>query len=277
MADNTMTDWSAWRGHDVVDTEGTKIGKVEDIYLDDDSGQPEWLAVKTGMFGNKHSFVPLEGSTSEGENIRIGYTKAIVSDAPRVEAEQHMSAEEEAELYRYYKREYTTGAQTTPGTAVRTATETTTQAPVAQQAAAPASTGGSDDAMTRSEEVLRAGTVQREAGKARLRKYVETEHVTQTVPVRTETVTVEREPITDANRDKATSGPEIKEAVHEVTLQREEAVAQTEVVAQERVRLAKETTTEQQTVEADVCKERIVTEGVDDSGKVVPGAGQPPA
>ncbi len=82
MADNTMTDWSAWRGHDVVDTEGTKIGKVEDIYLDDDSGQPEWLAVKTGMFGNKHSFVPLEGSTSEGENIRIGYTKAIVSDAP---------------------------------------------------------------------------------------------------------------------------------------------------------------------------------------------------
>ena len=251
--DAQTSDWTAWRGHEVVDSEGTKIGKVEEIFLDDASGQPEWLAVKTGMFGNKHSFVPLEGATAEGDSLRVGYTKAVVSDAPRIEAEEHMSAEEEAALYRYYKRDYQPApAQTT----------TPTQTPPPAKA-----TGSTDDAMTRSEEQLKVGTVQREAGKARLRKYVETERVTQTVPVRTETVTVEREAITDANRDKAMSGAEIKEGVYEVTLHSEEAVANKEVVAQERVRLNKETTTEQQTVEADLRKERIVTEGVDESGK----------
>jgi len=264
MANDAQTsDWTAWRGHEVVDSEGTKIGKVEEIFLDDASGQPEWLAVKTGMFGNKHSFVPLEGATAEGDSLRVGYTKAVVSGAPPIEAEEHMSAEEEAALYRYYKRDY----QAVPAQATTAQTTTPAQATTASQPAN--ATGSTDDAMTRSEEVLRAGTVQREAGKARLRKYVETEHVTQTVPVRTETVTVEREAITEANRDKAMSGAEIKEAEYEVTLHSEEAVASKEVVAQERVRLNKETTTEQQTVEADLRKERIATEGVDESGRPI--------
>ena len=254
MANETPTsDWTAWRGHEVTDSEGTKIGKVEEIFLDDASGQPEWLSVKTGKFGNKYSFVPLEGATAEGDSLRVGYSGSVVEGAPQIEAEQHMSAEEEADLYRYYKREYQPApAQTT----------TPTQTPPPAKA-----TGSTDDAMTRSEEQLKVGTVQREAGKARLRKYVETEHVTQTVPVRTERVTVEREPITEANRDKAMSGAEIKDAEYEVTLHSEEAVANKEVVAQERVRLNKETTTEQQTVGADLRKERIVTEGVDESGK----------
>jgi uncharacterized protein (TIGR02271 family) len=96
-----------------------------------------------------------------------------------------------------------------------------------------------DSAMTRSEEELRVGTTQQEAGRARLRKWVEPEQVSQTVPVQRETVRVEREPITDANRDAALSGPEISEAEHEVTLQEEQAVAETVTVPKERVRWRK--------------------------------------
>jgi Domain of unknown function (DUF2382) len=72
-----------------------------------------------------------------------------------------------------------------------------------------------DDAMTRSEEELRVGTSQRERGRVRLRKYVTTEHEQITVPVQREEVRVEREPITDANLDAATSGPAISEEEHE--------------------------------------------------------------
>jgi sporulation protein YlmC with PRC-barrel domain len=55
----TMTDLSGWRGHDVVDPSGERIGEIADIYLDEQTDQPEWLAVRTGLFGHRISFVPL--------------------------------------------------------------------------------------------------------------------------------------------------------------------------------------------------------------------------
>ena len=91
--------------------------------------------------------------------------------------------------------------------------------------------------MTVSEEELRVGKIAREAGRARLRKWVETERVSQSVPVAHEEVRVEREPITKANVDQATSGPEITEGVHEVPLMEEQAVAAKQTVPKERVRL----------------------------------------
>jgi uncharacterized protein (TIGR02271 family) len=97
--------------------------------------------------------------------------------------------------------------------------------------------------MTRSEEELRVGTAERERGWVRLRKYVTTEQVQQTVPVRRERVRVEREPISDANLDAATSGPELSEAEHEVILREEEPVVEKRVVPRERVRLGKDTVT----------------------------------
>jgi uncharacterized protein (TIGR02271 family) len=111
-----------------------------------------------------------------------------------------------------------------------------------------------DEAMTRSEERLRAGTEKVETGRARLRKYV------TTVPVQREEVRMEREPITDANREAATAGPEITESEHEVTLQAERPVVGKETVPQERVRLGKETVTEEQTVGGEVRKEHIEEE-----------------
>jgi uncharacterized protein (TIGR02271 family) len=117
-----------------------------------------------------------------------------------------------------------------------------------------------DDAMTRSEERMHVGVERREAGRARLRKYVVTEEVQQTVPVRHEEVRVEREPITDANRDAAMSGPDIGEAEHEVVLHEERPVTETEAVPVERVRLTTEEHTEQETVHGTVRKERIAAE-----------------
>ena len=114
-----------------------------------------------------------------------------------------------------------------------------------------------DTAMTRSEEQLRVGTETRETGRARLRKHVVTEQQNVTVPVSREEVTVEREPITDANRGAARSGPAISEEEHEVTLRAERPVVDKEAVPVERVRLGNETRTEHETVGGEVRKEQI--------------------
>jgi uncharacterized protein (TIGR02271 family) len=115
--------------------------------------------------------------------------------------------------------------------------------------------------MTRSEEELRVGTAEQESGRARLRKYVVTEHVQQTVPVQREEVRIEREPITDANVDDAVSGPEISEEEHEVVLHEEQAVVEKRTVPKERVRMDKETVVDEETVDAEVRKEQIEVDG----------------
>ena len=117
--------------------------------------------------------------------------------------------------------------------------------------------------MTRSEERLHVGTEQVEAGRVRLRKYVVTENVTQTVPVSHEEVRLEREPITDANRDQALAGADITEEEHEVTLHAERPVVSKESVPVERVRLGKETVTEDHEVNETLRKEQIDDPDVD--------------
>jgi uncharacterized protein (TIGR02271 family) len=113
------------------------------------------------------------------------------------------------------------------------------------------------DAMTRSEERLRVGTETHETGRARLRKRVVTEYQQVSVPVSHEELHVEREPITDANRDDAYSGPEIAESEHEVTLHEERPVVSTETVPTERVRLGTETVHDTEQVGRDVRREEI--------------------
>ena len=111
--------------------------------------------------------------------------------------------------------------------------------------------------MTRSEEELRVGTRESESGRVRLRKYVVTEEVQQTVPVRREEVRVEREPITDANVDQAMDGPEISDEEHEVVLHQEEPVVEKRAVPKERVRLDKDTITDEEQISEQVRKEQI--------------------
>jgi len=236
-----------WIGHTAIDPDGDKIGKIADVYVDETSGQPEWLTVSTGLFGSRVSFVPLAGATPDGDALRLPYPQDVVKDAPHADPDGHLEPEEEEVLYRHYGR--TNGGD--QGTTGRTE-----QRPAGHN-------GGqqsSDDAMTRSEEELRVGKENVETGRVRLRKYVETEHEQVTVPVQREQVRVEREPITDENRDAAMSGQDISEAEHEVVLHEERPVVDTEAVPKERVRLGTETETEQKTVEGDVRKERIDTD-----------------
>ena len=105
-----------------------------------------------------------------------------------------------------------------------------------------------------------AGTVRRPSELVRLKKHVVTEQQQVTVPVQREEVRIEREPITDTNRDRAMDGPEITEAEHAVTLNQEEVVVDKQVVPKERVRLDKDVSTAEETVDETVRKERIDVE-----------------
>ncbi len=234
-----------WRGMNLVDTSGSKIGSIEEIYEDTDTGQPEWALVHTGLFGTKSTFVPLRDASQQGDSITVPYDKSLVKDAPGIEREGELSRDEEQRLYQHYgvewgefdyEREYESD-----------------RAPVGRDTSGPTT----DDAMTRSEEELRVGTTERERGRARLRKYVVTEQVQQTVPVQREEVRIEREPITDANVGQATDGPAISEEEHEVVLHEEEVVTEKRTVPKERVRMDKETVVDEQTVSEEVRKEQI--------------------
>ena len=89
-------------GKDVYDQSGDKIGSASEVYLDDESGQPEWVTVRTGLFGTKESFVPLRDADLTDDGVRVGVSKAQVKGAPKVDTDGHLSPQEEQELYRYY-------------------------------------------------------------------------------------------------------------------------------------------------------------------------------
>jgi len=260
---HTLEDTLTWRGQEMLGADGDKIGKVEEIYLDAETNQPEWALVNTGLFGGKSTFVPLAEATSAGEGVRVPYQKAQVKDAPKMDPDGRLSQEEEANLYRHYGLEYNEvrsdsglpeGGATTGETTRATDVEATGErGGPGQDVSGP----NTDSAMTRSEEELAVGTTQRESGRVRLKKYVVEDEVTQTVPVRREEVRVEREPITDANVGAATEGPAISDEEHEVVLHEEEPVAEKRAVPKERVRLDTETVEEERTVSDTVRKEQI--------------------
>jgi uncharacterized protein (TIGR02271 family) len=249
----------SWQGATMVDPDGDKIGTIESIYVDDQTGEPEWALVNTGLFGTKSSFVPLAQASGSGDQVQVPYEKQLVKDAPRVDTDQHLSEAEEQELWRHYGLDYGSGYSDPADRDGDGVYDRVEDSAVGRDTSGPTT----DDAMTRSEEELRVGTTQRERGRARLRKYVTTEQVTQTVPVQREELRVEREPITDANLDAATSGPAISEEEHEVTLREEEVVVDKRAVPKERVRLDTETVTEERQVSEEVRKEQIEVEGDD--------------
>jgi uncharacterized protein (TIGR02271 family) len=225
-----------WRGKTVFDRDGRRIGPITDVYADTRTGRPEWAVVDTGLFGAKSTFVPIGEARSTGDDVQVPYQKQLVKDAPKLDTDRDLSVADERELWRHYGLDYDAGDDT---------------------ADRDASGRPTDTAMTRSEEELRVGTETRERGRARLRKYVTTEEVTTTVPVRREQVRLQREPITDENLDAATSGPELSEAEHEVVLHEEAPVVEKRVVPKERVRLDTDTVTGEREVAEEVRKEQI--------------------
>src|SRR5919108_4171784 len=92
----------SWQGRTLVDRDGDRIGTIDAIYLDDQTGQPEWALANTGLFGTKSSFVPLVQATQTGDDVQVPYDKQLVKDAPRIDPDQHLSEAEEQQLWRHY-------------------------------------------------------------------------------------------------------------------------------------------------------------------------------
>src|SRR4051812_9057381 len=172
----TLQDIETWRGRTLVDRDGDKIGKVEDVYLDRSSGEPEWVAVKTGLFGSNVSFVPIHGADTAGDDLRVAYEKDQVKDAPNVDPDGELSPEEERRLYQHYGRgdydEWTADSEDrTEATYGRGDRDFDRDGDATGNVGRDTSGPTTDDAMTRSEEELDVGTQRRETGRARLRKY----------------------------------------------------------------------------------------------------------
>ncbi len=257
-------------GGEVVGSDGENIGKVGQVYLDNETGEVSWVTVKTGWFGSGESFVPADQATVNGDTVTVAYDKSKIKDAPHAsEAGDAITPEQEDDLYTYYGVGGATGgvSETTTTTTTDTATRTDSGAD-ADRTRAAASTGtatGNDTGyLTRSEEQLHVGTRQREAGKARLRKFVVTEQQTVTVPVSHEEVRVVREPMAAG---EAPDGSTIGEDSIEVTLHQDEVMVDKNVVGVEKVRLATEEVTEQREVSEQVRKEQIEMGDVETTGR----------
>ncbi|TGZ00371.1 PRC and DUF2382 domain-containing protein [Streptomyces rhizosphaericola] len=271
-----FTDSGELDGLTVYDNEGEKVGSVGRVYVDDDTGKPDWVTVKTGLFGMKESFVPLAGARRVGSDLHVSHSKETVKEAPRVDADAHLSVAEEEELYRHYgmtrkagdlggdtKGTGTGAAGTTAGAGMAGAGAGTgrhrdtsaTSRPLAGAGASRGADMSGKDELIRSEEQLHVGTEEYESGRARLHKYVVTEEVTRSVPVSHEEVRVVREPLQPG--EKVTGTTDFGEQDVEVTLHAERATVRKEAVPVERVRLETERVTEQKEVSAEIRKEKI--------------------
>ena len=297
MSDQNTID--ALRGSTVYASDGDKIGRVGEVYLDDQTGEPTFVTVNTGLFGTKETFIPLEKAQINGEDITVPFEKSFVKDAPNIADDDSLSPEEEQRIYEYYSVSGTGAGHGTDagrtqhgehvehGTAAglghqagrdradlqgepraedreRTAEAERTRA----EQAGTAGTAGEQDVVAH-EEHLRTGdqAERRETGRVRLRKHVVTDTETVDVPVRREEVHVQRESI-DPNSAEARAGAEEaftadgEETV--VTTYEERPVVQKETVATERVSLDKETTESTERVQGEVRKEEIE---VDEDGR----------
>jgi len=217
--DTTTFDYDSWTGRDAYDVDGDKIGSIKDIYFDDVTGRPEWIEVKAGFFKGTR-LAPLSGARVEADTgraedrLRLAFDKDRVKDAPDMDTgDDHLSADQERTLYSYYGFNWDDRNDTDFGYGPgwdqqrfgRTYDRAQREDVLGQRQTQTSSRR--DDAMTRSEEELRLRTQREQTGTARLRKYVVTERQQVTVPEQRETTRMEREPITDANRAQATSGP----------------------------------------------------------------------
>ena len=283
-----MTEAYTWHRRKVVDKAGEPVGTIEEIYQDQLSGEPEWALVHTGLFGSRSHLVPLTGASPDGEDVRVQVLKVQVDAAPTLEATEELSPHLERRLFAHYGMHY---AEPSPETAIagqarapidRTANGRavddgqvvpTASRPAAARAAAPdladqpapprpepGADSRASEAITRSEEELRIGLERRARGRVRLRKYVVTEQVQKTVPVRREVLRVEREPITEPSRQGTLPESRITEEEHEVLLYEEQPIIEKRVVPKERVRLHTEVVEDQREISDELRKEQIETD-----------------
>ena len=233
------------RGAPVYDSNGDKIGKVEEIFYDQQTQVPEWIGIGTGFFSNKRVLVPVKGAAAKDDGLIVAYSKQQVKDSPDID-EEEISQQREAELATYYGLGYSKHRSQTGLVEGRKQTSTGSSRRRRDE----------DQAVTRSEEEIEVGKRPVEVGKARLKKWVETEPVALDVDLQREVVHITRERI-----DQPVADHDFSEEEVEMPLHREKPVVQKRAVAKERVGLEKDIQTEKQTVKDELKKERVEVEG----------------
>ena len=276
------------------DVNGDKVGSVQDVYVNDTSGQPDFISVNHGLFGTGTSIVPLRGHSLRDGDLHLAFPKDRIEDAPDLDDNGHLTTNDQDALYRHYAltevqdvTTYETGAPADG--AVDAGTAGAAGAGAAGVGAAAAGLGAADagyadgvagaadagvagtdsDELIRSEEQLNVSKDRVESGEVHLRKYVVTETETVEVPVEREEVRIVREPITEADRAAHTGA--IGEAEASVTLHEDQVTVTKESVPVEKVSLETETVRDTETVSEEVRKERFETDGIVTDGVVTDG------
>ena len=239
----TVEQLVALHGRAVYSADGQMIGDVGGIYYDNVTRVPEWLGVETGFIATRRILVPLRGAQIEGDRVYVAFPKAQVQSAPDVAGEE-ISEEKERELYAHY------GVEPPSLAPPPVAAEESEAAPFepAPEAA--------DQAITRAEEEVLIGKRQVEAGRIRLRKWVETEPVHLEVELQRETARVVREPI-----DRPAHDADFGEAEIEVALHAEQPIVHKQAFARERIVVEKDVEVDHELIRDEVRKERVEIEG----------------
>jgi uncharacterized protein (TIGR02271 family) len=266
-----------YAGYTVYDPDGDKIGKVDDLFVDEND-QPEYIGVKMGLLGTRSTLIPWQMvEVREAEStLIVSDDDAHVKDGPTFDDDQEITPEFESEVYSYYGlqqsgstedrssyTEYssgTTGESAGPGMAMGDTDSGEFREHPPQQEGV--SGEGAEDLqdedelrVQRSEEELAAGTREREAGSMRVRKRVRTDREQIEVPTRHEEVSVERVPV-----EGEASEAEIGEDEVTVPVTEEEVVVEKRPVAKEEVRIRKDVVEDTEVVEEDVRREEVEVE-----------------
>ncbi len=225
----------------VFDVDGDKVGGVGQVYLDDDTNEPTFITVKTGLFGMKETFVPLSDAAETSDGVTVPFKKDFIKDAPNVDADGHISPEDERRVYDYYGMNYGRGGDSV---------DAGRDAPASKDRG----DAGTDEAsvVVRNEE-LNVGTERRATGQVRLRKHTYTDTETVEVPVTREEVVVDREPI-DPDSAEARAGGGDEEIVVET---HEEVPVVDKKVTAEKVSADKQTVTDTEKVSDSVQHEEV--------------------
>ena len=240
-------------GYEVYDPAGEKIGKVDDLFVDE-TDKPEYIGVKMGFLGTRSTLIPWEAvsSTDEGRAITIVTDKDKAKNGPTFDDDREITPDFENEVYSYYGLEYATEDRGSYDYYYgETETTTTTDAGVD----AGAVTDEAELRVQRSEEELTAGTREREAGTLRVRKRVRTDRESVEVPTRHEEVSVERVPASGEASEAEIGDDEVVVPVTE-----EEVVVGKRPVVKEEVRIRKDVVGATEVVEEDVRREEIEVE-----------------
>jgi uncharacterized protein (TIGR02271 family) len=267
-----------YAGYTVYDPDGDKIGKVDDLFVDEND-QPEYIGVKMGLLGIRSTLIPWQMvEVREAEStLIVSADDAQVKDGPTFDDDKEITPEFESEVYSYYGLQQS-GSTEDRGTYAEYSTGTTGESAGPGMAMGDTDSGefrehppqqegvsgeGVEDLkdedelrVQRTEEELAAGTREREAGAMRIRKRVRTDREQIEVPTRHEEVTVDRVPVEEGEATEAEIGED--EVVVPVT--EEEVVVEKRPVAKEEVRIRKDVVEDTETVEEDVRREEVEVE-----------------